>query len=121
MTRLIFAFALLFVSAQAQVADPALDARAQSLERQMRCPVCQGQSLADSDAPLARDLRMLIRQRLAAGDSEDAIEDFLVARYGEGVLMTPAFRPATWVLWLGPGVFLLIGAGWVVFRRKGAP
>lgn len=100
--------------------DPALEARARVLDGELRCMVCQSQSLADSDAPLARDLRRLVRERLQAGDSDEQIKAFLVERYGKGVLMSPPFDGETWLLWLGPGLLLLAGcAGALVFLRRG--
>lgn len=116
---------LLSVGVQARVpngtlADPALEARAAALDASLRCMVCQGQSLADSDAPLAHDIRILVRQRILAGDSDERIRAFLVDRYGDGVLMRPPLRSDTWLLWLGPGILLLIGGGMgVLFLRRG--
>ena len=80
--------------------DPALEARARAISSGLRCLVCQNQSIDDSDAPLARDLRILVRDRLKAGDSDDEIIDFVVARYGEFVLLKPRFEPHTLLLWL---------------------
>jgi cytochrome c-type biogenesis protein CcmH len=82
------------------MSDPAKEARARELSRGLRCMVCQNQSIDDSAAPLARDLRLLVRERIAAGDSDAQVLDFLVARYGEFVLLKPRFEPATWLLWL---------------------
>ena len=90
--------------------DPALEARARVLSRELRCMVCQNQSIDDSDAPLARDLRVLVRERLTAGDSDPQVMDFLVARYGEFVLLKPRFEWHTAVLWLTPAVALIAGA-----------
>jgi cytochrome c-type biogenesis protein CcmH len=102
--------------------DPQLEARARALSHELRCMVCQNQSIDDSDAPLARDLRVLVRERLKAGDSDSQVIDFLVARYGEFVLLKPRFEWHTAPLWLAPGVLLLIG-GITVFvavrRRRG--
>ena len=100
--------------------DPALEARARSLSKELRCMVCQNQSIDDSAAPLARDLRLLVRERLTGGDSDQQVLDFLVARYGEFVLLKPRFAWHTALLWLmPPGV--LIGGGlallWSVWRR----
>src|SRR2546429_6200269 len=89
--------------------DPALEARARALSKELRCMVCQNQSIDDSEAPLARDLRILVRERLQAGDSDRRVIDFLVARYGEFVLLRPRFSWHTAVLWLGPAAMLLIG------------
>lgn len=102
--------------------DPAQEARAVSLHKEIRCLVCQNQSIAESNAELARDLRQLVRERIAAGDSDQAVSDFLVARYGDWVLLAPPFRARTWLLWLGPAVVLLLaGLGVLVwYRRSGA-
>jgi cytochrome c-type biogenesis protein CcmH len=99
--------------------DAALEARARVLSRELRCMVCQNQSIDDSDAPLARDLRLLVRERLQAGDSNQQILDFLTARYGEFVLLKPPFGLHTALLWLLPAGFLLIGAiSLVALRRR---
>jgi cytochrome c-type biogenesis protein CcmH len=89
--------------------DATLEARARTLSKELRCMVCQNQSIDDSEAPLARDLRILVRERLQAGDSDRQVIDFLVARYGEFVLLRPRFSWHTAVLWLGPAAMLLIG------------
>ena len=104
------------------LSDRKLEARARALSRELRCMVCQNQSIDDSDAPLARDLRLLVRERLKAGDSDKQVLDFLVARYGEFVLLRPRFEWHTAILWLGPPA-LLIGGGFALFffaRRKDA-
>jgi len=90
--------------------DAAMESRARALSKELRCMVCQNQSIDDSDAPLARDLRVLVRERLQAGDSDHEVIDFLVARYGEFVLLKPRFSSVTALLWLGPAAILLIGA-----------
>jgi cytochrome c-type biogenesis protein CcmH len=102
------------------MADPAKEARARDLSRELRCMVCQNQSIDDSEAPLARDLRLLVRERLAAGDSDAQVIDFLVVRYGEFVLLKPRFEQQTWLLWLvPPGVFAGGGlALWIYARRR---
>ncbi len=102
--------------------DPALESRARTLSKELRCMVCQNQSIDDSDAPLARDLRILVRERLQAGDSDAQVLDFLVARYGEFVLLKPRFSGHTAILWLLPVAVLLIGAvilvlAWRRYRR----
>ena len=100
--------------------DPAKEARARELSRELRCMVCQNQSIDDSDAPLARDLRLLVRERIATGDSDSQVIDFLVARYGEFVLLKPRFTPHTLLLWLLPPL-ALIGGGmalWLYSRRR---
>ena len=113
--------------AQAQFVDPPLadaaqEARARALHKQLRCLVCQNQSIDDSNADLARDLRILVRQRIAAGDSDAQAIAFIVERYGDWVLLKPPFKTGTLVLWLGPAVLLLLGAGIVVryLRRRRA-
>ena len=107
---------LLFGAAQAQDPDEALDdeqaeARAIRISQQLRCVVCQNQSIQDSNADLARDLRLLVRERVAAGDTNEEVLDYVVARYGEFVLLRPRFEGEGIVLWLMPALFLLIGAG----------
>jgi cytochrome c-type biogenesis protein CcmH len=102
------------------MADPAKEARARELSRELRCMVCQNQSIDDSGAPLARDLRLLVRERIAAGDSDAEVIDFLVARYGEFVLLKPRLEPHTLVLWLLPPL-VLAGSGlalWIHGRRR---
>lgn len=89
--------------------DPALEQRARKLSAELRCLVCQNQSIDDSNAPLARDLRLLVRERLKAGDKDGEIIDYVVARYGEFVLLRPRFSASTVVLWLSP--LLLLGVG----------
>jgi cytochrome c-type biogenesis protein CcmH len=90
--------------------NAALETRARALSKELRCMVCQNQSIDDSDAPLARDLRVLVRERLQAGDSDRQVIDYLVGRYGEFVLLKPRFSWRTALLWLGPAAILLIGA-----------
>ncbi|MFC7053792.1 cytochrome c-type biogenesis protein [Hansschlegelia quercus] len=106
-----------------QLADPALEARARDLGAELRCMVCQNQSIDDSDAPLAKDLRLLVRERVKAGDSDEAVLDFLVARYGDFVLLRPRFRLETLLLW-GFAPFLLVAGllGYAVwaFRARRA-
>jgi cytochrome c-type biogenesis protein CcmH len=99
--------------------DPAQEARARDIGRDLRCLVCQNQSIDDSDAGLARDLRIIVRERVKAGDSNDAIKQYLVERYGDFVLLNPPFKPVTWLLWLGP--LLLAAAAFMtarIFYRK---
>lgn len=90
------------------LADAKLETRARALSAQLRCLVCQNQSIDDSNAPLARDLRLLVRERLTSGDSDEAVKEFIVNRYGTFVLLKPPLAPATALLWLGP--LLLLGA-----------
>ncbi|WP_315807392.1 MULTISPECIES: cytochrome c-type biogenesis protein [unclassified Bradyrhizobium] len=103
------------------MADPAKEARARNLSRELRCMVCQNQSIDDSEAPLARDLRLLVRERIAAGDNDNQVIDFLVARYGQFVLLKPRFERETLLLWLLPPLVLLGGglALWLQVRRRG--
>jgi len=100
--------------------DPVKEARARDLSRELRCMVCQNQSIDDSEAPLARDLRLLVRERIAAGDSNAQVIDFLVTRYGEFVLLKPRFNPHTLLLWLLPPLALAGGAVviWLNGRRR---
>lgn len=102
------------------MSDSAKEARARELSRELRCMVCQNQSIDDSEAPLARDLRLLVRERIAAGDSDAQVIDFLVARYGEFVLLKPRLNSHTWLLWfLTP--LALAGGGialWIHGRRR---
>jgi cytochrome c-type biogenesis protein CcmH len=102
------------------MSDPAKELRARDLSRELRCMVCQNQSIDDSEAPLARDLRLLVRERIAAGDSDAQVLDFLVARYGEFVLLKPRVEPHTLLLWLLPPLALAGGgfALWIHGRRR---
>ncbi len=102
--------------------DPVLEARARNLGKQLRCLVCQNQSIDDSDAPLASDIRRLVRERLVAGDTDEEVKAFLVARYGEFVLLRPPIRPGTWLLWAGPFAVLILGgvAVGLYMRRRAA-
>jgi len=104
------------------MSDPAQEARARNLSRELRCMVCQNQSIDDSDAPLARDLRLLVRERIAAGNSDEQVMDFLVARYGEFVLLKPRVQSRTLLLWLVPPLVLAGGglAIWLGNRRRRA-
>jgi len=99
--------------------DPALESRARSLGKELRCLVCQNQSIDDSDADLARDLRRLVRERLVAGDTDPAIRSFLVDRYGDFVRLDPPLKASTMLLWFGPVLVLALGlAGVTVFIRR---
>jgi cytochrome c-type biogenesis protein CcmH len=102
------------------LSDPALEVRARTLSAELRCMVCQNQSIDDSNAPLARDLRILLRERIAAGDSDEEVIDFLVVRYGEFILLKPRFHPNTLLLWLAPPAVLIIGGSvaFSLFRRR---
>ncbi|MFN3958984.1 MAG: cytochrome c-type biogenesis protein [Parvularculaceae bacterium] len=100
---------------QERLADPKLEARARAVSRELRCVVCQNQSIDDSNAPLAHDMRILVRERIMAGDSDDEVKSYLVARYGNFVLLKPPFNLQTWLLWLGPAIFL-VTAAWGLYR-----
>ena len=133
MRRIIFAIALLLTLAPTAsfavrpdevLKDPALEARARHLSEELRCMVCQNQSIDDSEAPLAHDLRVLVRQRLEAGDSDRQVLDYLVARYGDFVLLRPPFKPETLLLWGLPPVALAVGLVALILmarRRKPVP
>ena len=101
--------------------DPALEARARTLSAELRCLVCQNQSIDDSDAPLARDIRLLIRERIGEGESNDAVRAFLVSRYGNFILLKPPFELSTALLWLSGPLTLALGALGVYFARRRAP
>ena len=100
--------------------DPEMELRARDISKGLRCLVCQNQSIDDSDATLARDLRVLVRDRLVAGDTNDQVVEYVVSRYGDFVLLNPPFKTSTLVLWLGPFIFLFIGliAAFVLLRKR---
>ncbi|HMH64580.1 MAG TPA: cytochrome c-type biogenesis protein [Rhizomicrobium sp.] len=102
--------------------NPATETRARALQRQLRCLVCQGESVDESNSPFSGDVRHLVRQQIADGRSDQQIQDFLVARYGDFILMKPPLQPDTWLLWLAP--FLVLGIGgavaWVVVKKASA-
>lgn len=100
--------------------DPALEQRARNLSTKLRCLVCQNQSIDDSDASLAKDLRVLLRQRLVSGDSDDQVIDYVVSRYGEFVLLHPRFSAQTFLLWSLPLILILLGS-LVLFRKSRKP
>jgi cytochrome c-type biogenesis protein CcmH len=134
MRAALFAFALVAASpafadsllppapyANVQLPDPRQERRAQELMETIRCLVCQGQSIADSDAEMAADMRSMIRQRIAAGEQPEAIRAWLISRYGDWVTYSPPFGPATWLLWAAPVLLVLAGL-WLArgrFRRRG--
>ena len=115
--------ALAATSPTEMLRDPALEARARALGKELRCLVCQNQSIDDSDADLARDLRRLVRERLLAGDSDAEVMAFVTQRYGDFVLLKPPVRPSTWLLWFGPAAALLAGGALllVFFRGRRPP
>lgn len=102
------------------MADPKLEARARNLSAQLRCMVCQNESIDESNADLARDLRLLVRERLQAGDSDDQVRSFLVRRYGDFILLKPPFKPETWLLWTAPFLILLAGGIFIAVSRRRA-
>ncbi len=126
MTRLVALILLLVSSAWTAhavepdeiLADPALEARARALTQDLRCVVCQNQSVDDSDAPLARDIRVLVRERIKAGDSDDEVRAFMIERYGKFVLLRPPVEGDTLPLWLAPLAIVALGAlaAWAYLR-----
>jgi cytochrome c-type biogenesis protein CcmH len=121
---LLASFPLRAVEVNEMLADPALETRARTLSKELRCMVCQNQSIDDSEAPLAHDLRILVRERLKAGDSDVQVLDFLVVRYGEFVLLRPRFAWHNAALWGLPPAILLLGIVTIVVvirRRRQAP
>ena len=118
----LFAAPVFAVEPDEVLADPALEARARTLSKTLRCMVCQNQSIDDSNAPLARDLRILVRERLKSGDSDAQVREYLVARYGEFVLLEPRISERTIALWAAPGFVLVLGLlGIALWIRRGAP
>lgn len=103
------------------LADPALESRARAISREIRCPVCQGESIDDSNAQISRDLRIIIRERLVAGDSDDEVIDFLVARYGEFILFKPRATGSNLILWLAGPAMLVLGGGIAMAARRRKP
>lgn len=105
-----------------RLADAQQEARARALSQHLRCVVCQNQSIDDSNAPLARDFRVLLRERIKAGDTDKAAVDFIVARYGNFVLLKPPLKAETLLLWFGPGLVLLLAFAsyWLFVRRQPA-
>jgi cytochrome c-type biogenesis protein CcmH len=119
---LVFAVPAFAVEPDEILDDPVLEARARDLSAEIRCVVCQNESIDSSSAGIARDLRILLRERLVAGDSDAEVKDFLVARYGDYVLLRPPVKPATYLLWFGPALVLAIGLVVLVValrRRRG--
>jgi cytochrome c-type biogenesis protein CcmH len=103
--------------------DPVLESRAREISRDIRCPVCQGETIDDSNAPISRDLRLIIRERLVAGDTDEEVVDYIVNRFGEGVLFNPPAEGANLILWLaGPALLLAgIGVALTAARRRAQP
>lgn len=109
------------IEPQEQLANPALETRARELGQELRCLVCQNQSIDDSNADLARDLRTIVRERLKAGDSNAQVLDFVTARYGDYVLLRPPLRAGTLALWFGPVVLLFAAIAFLILRRRRRP
>lgn len=127
MKALIFGLTIILLSSSSTMAvnpdevldDPLLEKRARALSVNIRCLVCQNQSIDDSNADLARDLRILVRERLIAGDSDTEVLDYLISRYGDFVMLKPPFKGSTFILWLGPlFVFVLAVIGLVIYFRR---
>ena len=124
--RILVLLILLFIALSATaavepgeiLADPALEARARALSKEIRCLVCQSESIDSSNADLARDLRTLVRERLKAGDSDQEVLDYLAARYGDYVLLRPPMKLKTILLWFGPFLVLFLGAGVVLYFAR---
>jgi cytochrome c-type biogenesis protein CcmH len=124
----LIASALIFVPLSARAVEPdeilanqKLEARARAISAQLRCMVCQNESIDESGADLARDLRLLVRERLKAGDTDDQIRSFLVQRYGDFILLKPPFKPDTWLLWSAPFLILLTGGIFILVARRQHP
>ncbi len=120
LVALLMAFAAPVFAQEAQLPDPAQEQRARTLSYEIRCVVCQSQSIAESDSDIARDMRALIREQIAAGQSDQQIRDYLVARYGDFVLFEPPFKSTTYALWIGPFALLVLASIGVFFffRRR---
>jgi cytochrome c-type biogenesis protein CcmH len=118
---LLIAVPALAVEPSEMLKDPALEARARTLSRELRCVVCQNQSIDDSAAEVAHDMRVAVRERLGAGDSDQAVMDYMVARYGDYVLLEPPFKPRTLFLWLGAPLVLLVAGAALFFAARRRP
>ena len=127
MKAFLIGLALIFLTATAAFSvnpdevlkDPLLEKRARALSQNIRCLVCQNQSIDDSNADLAKDLRVLVRERLTAGESDTEVLDYLISRYGDFVMLKPPFKGSTYILWFGPFlVFILAAIGLVIFFRR---
>ncbi len=109
-------------SVELSFSDPVMETRARNMQRRLRCLVCQGESIDESNSPLANDLRRLVREQMVAGKTDAEIQDFLVARYGDFILMKPPVQPNTWLLWLAP--FLVLGGAgavaWFTVKKAAA-
>ena len=125
MIRLLVLFMMLSQAAYAldtdRLPNPAQEVQARALMQELRCLVCQNESIADSNADLAVDLRTLVRQRISMGETNAQVKQFLVARYGDWVLLNPPLKPATWLLWAGPLLVIVAGAALLLKRRHITP
>jgi len=123
LAAVLLATPVLAVQPDEMLADPVLEARAREISRDIRCPVCQGETIDDSSAPISRDLRLIIRERLVAGDSDAEVVDYIVDRFGEGVLFNPRAEGANLILWLAGPALLLAGIGLALAagRRRTVP
>ena len=117
---LFWAFGAAAIGVDPPLPDPAQEARAREISRGLRCLVCQNQSIEDSNAPLARDLRTIVRERITAGDNDDQVRAYMVARYGDWVLLKPPVNQRTLLLWAAPAVLLVLAVGgvWLFYRRR---
>lgn len=118
---LVFAATASAVEPREMLEDPALESRAREVSQQLRCVVCQNETIDESDAEIARDMRLLLRARILAGDSNEDVIAFLVSRYGDYVLLKPRFMASTYLLWFGPFIVLAVGALVVYRRLRGTP
>ena len=128
MRRLVFAFmVLLFCAAPLSAQDASapseseIDERTEAVSKTLRCVVCQNQSIYDSNAPLAEDMRKLVKKRVEAGDRDDQVREYLRVRYGDYVLMSPPLQTNTILLWAGPAILILLGGLWFLLRLRGQP
>jgi cytochrome c-type biogenesis protein CcmH len=124
LATLLLAWPVLAVEPSEMLQDPALESRARDIGRALRCVVCQNQSIDDSNAEVARDMRRAVRERLTAGDDDRTVFAYMVARYGDYVLLKPPFKSGTWALWLGGPLVLIVAGGLLLMaarRRKPIP
>ncbi|MEO1661691.1 MAG: cytochrome c-type biogenesis protein [Pseudomonadota bacterium] len=121
MVGLVLSLCLIFSPAASAEGEDEIEARTDAISKTLRCVVCQNQSIYDSNAPLAEDMRRLVRKRVEAGDTDDETRAYLRERYGDYVLMTPPLQANTVLLWLGPLILFAIGAVWFIVRLRRAP
>jgi cytochrome c-type biogenesis protein CcmH len=118
LAALLLSIPALAVEPSEMLKDPALEARAREIGRALRCVVCQNQAIDDSNAEVAHDMRRAVRERLTAGDSDQQVMDYMVARYGDFVLLKPPFKAGTWFLWLGAPLVLLVAGGALLLAAR---